>query len=169
MNGRTLLLVMVLAAIVGGITATRVLLTSGAGGIAATQPTSLPFVPAPGAGITPGPTLTPIPRPDSAVQITATKARELGVRVSGGDVEDGTVSVTLEEAGDYSYFKSHEADYPVWIWTAKGAFHPSYGPRGVGRTEYQSARIFIDAITGEVMRVQLRDEVPVDSADNTSQ
>ena len=127
--------------------------------IEAGQPTDLPDVSAPGAP-TAGPTLTPIPRPTETALISADTAQAHAL--SGEEAVESFES-TLADAGDYpSLFASHEDDYPIWVITAHGRFRPFFGgPPGANARArvFSSATFYVDAITGQVMGEQLREEV----------
>jgi hypothetical protein len=121
--------------------------------------------------------MTAIPVPESSRDlITSDRARELGLRAATGIapsdslpvaseaggrlgvVQDGSVSITLENAGDYpGKFPSHVAAYPIWVVRANGTFRPSFGIVG---QEFTFASVFVDAIEGTVMSVRLEGEVP---------
>jgi hypothetical protein len=153
-----LLGVLILAAV--GMTAYKAFSTTESGVVVAGHPTDLPYVPAPGAP-TPGPTPTPIAPPADSALISEEKAAELLTKWAEGY---GTLSSSPFEsveaqAGDYEGdFPLLAPDYPLRIVTGAGTFHPRSAPPGTQLTEYGRISIWIDAITGAVLSVQLSDQ-----------
>lgn len=124
------------------------------------------------------PTPTPIQPPDTSERITADGARSIAAHVITGIPQDaavdleadlegtlgrikgGSVAASLEQARDYDVLASLAASYPIWVVTAEGTFRPAFGNAS---SRFSEARIFLDAMTGSIVRVQLRNQLSEDA------
>ena len=162
-NGKRVLL---LGLAFAALAAVAALLTSGGHvGLRADAglPTPLSNLFPPGANITPGPTSTPIAPPQGVGLITESEARAIGLRVaglSGDSVDASSVSSQLRTAADTGHTNGHVPDYPLWFISAKGIFHPSFGN---GQGTFSTITVYIDAITGSIFGVEMRDQLRVPS------
>lgn len=127
-------------------------------------PTSVPFVPAPGAP-TPGPSPTPI-RFTGEPLLSEDQARHsfesaiVAYTDSAATVQ--VRSVALRQTGELG----HQADlidpaYPVWVIDATGSFHARSTPRGVPLPRFTGARVLIDGVTGRLLGVELTGQTGV--------
>jgi hypothetical protein len=125
------------------------------------HPTDLPYVPAPGAP-TPGPTPTLVAAPLESQPLFSEEyaAEELKTVANAyGSLSGADVATVQAKAGDYEgAFPFLAPDYPLWVATGTGTFHPRTAPPGTPYIEYARITIYVDAVTGRVPRVQLTDQ-----------
>ena len=161
MSRTVALLAGVLAILAIAALGSRLLTTDRSQGTAAVERTPLPWAPPPGYEGTPRPTLTPIAPPVDAAVISHARAEEIGLKVAGPSVTPGSVSTVLRGAAEYgSFFPALTADYPVWELSATGTFVPSRGGPSGKRREFKEISVFIDGITGKIIGLQMRKQLP---------